>query len=524
MRHHFAAGFCLLLAAAGSVRGAAETITYSDGKLSNGIVAVEFGNGGMFSVRDARSGETLLADARFGLPMGLRGTVENTSVENLRDELGNGRRVTLEVKVTGELRHQTAVRRLFSYTLHEGSPALVCGFGVRTPNYLSLRVREGRPLAGGRLFGGKTLNLPMTLNGAAGADKTLVTEGLSRSAPNSLMVTGLIDGQRRSAVWGGLRYKEFGAYAVLDDGSPAIYSEDPVGRLVDEDQTWMAADSFYIDVFTRDPFEALERYGAAMRLANHADPNVYDFPVLCGWSVGHISKLPNVNNSARLIDELQAANRCGLTKYTKAALRLEPDKYHFDTEQGWWDDAHMRTFKHLVEPYDSIAKWSEAMNAANGIPYIYMQLGMPSDDFAREHPGWMLFNDASEVDKSTPGKNLKYRHPHHQPYVTYDYTDKGFSEHFSGCVAQVAQGRHPWSEGGLSRDGVASGRWLRRPPRHHQFRIPPRLRVAARGIRKGRLHRRAQPRRVRAAMPGYDRRTGGYPALWGDSNGYSIRQ
>jgi hypothetical protein len=42
----------------------------------------------------------------------------------------------------------------------------------------------------------------------------------------------------------------------------------------------------------------------------------------------------------------------------------------------------------------------------------------------------MLFNDASEVDKSTPGKNLKHKHPHHQPYVTYDYTDKEFQAHF----------------------------------------------------------------------------------------------
>jgi hypothetical protein len=79
------------------------------------------------------------------------------------------------------------------------------------------------------------------------------------------------------------------------------------------------------------------------------------------------------------------------------------------------------------------------MNSRGGIPYIYMQLGMPSDDFARQHPEWMLFNDASEVDKSTPGRNLKYRHPHHQPYVTYDYTDKGFQAHFLKVWKHIAQ-------------------------------------------------------------------------------------
>jgi len=83
-----------------------------------------------------------------------------------------------------------------------------------------------------------------------------------------------------------------------------------------------------------------------------------------------------------------------------------------------------------VPPYDSIAKWSQALNAHHGIPYIYMQLGMPSDDFARAHPQYMLFNDASEVDKQAPGKPGKHKHPHHQPYVTYDYTDQDFSKYF----------------------------------------------------------------------------------------------
>jgi len=63
-----------------------------------------------------------------------------------------------------------------------------------------------------------------------------------------------------------------------------------------------------------------------VRLANHASPKVYDFPVLCGWSVSHISKLPNVNNSTRLIGEPEPANKCGLTKYAQVSLRLEPDK------------------------------------------------------------------------------------------------------------------------------------------------------------------------------------------------------
>jgi len=410
---------------------AVNALTYADNQLSNGIITVVFDAQGTFAIYDAKSNETLLSDARFGLPWGRRGRVEQLYVEDVKDVMGVGKRVVVEVTDVSELRYQAAAKRLFTYALYEDNPALVCGFGLKTPNYLSLRLMGARPLAGGHLFGGKALKEPMTLNGGAGRTLTSVEDQLTRSAANSLMLTGLVEGQRRTAVWGGLGYKEFGAYAILQAGSPGFYADDPVGRLIDEDERYLAQDTLYLDVHTKEPFEALERYGLAMRRANNARPNVYDFPVLCGWSTGKLSGLPNVNNSAKLIGELNAANNSGITKYTKVSLRLEPDKYHKDTEQGWWDDAHMRTFKHLTEPYDTIAKWSKAMNAANGIPYIYMQLGMPSDDFARKYPQYMLFNDSSEVDKIEPSrKNRRQKHPPNQPYVTYDYTDKAFSKHF----------------------------------------------------------------------------------------------
>jgi hypothetical protein len=417
---------------------ATNPVTYEDGRLSNGIISVAFDEQGVFSIHDAKTNEALLSGARFGLPSGQPpNRVELLRAEDVQDALGIGKRLVFEIEDWNLLRYGSfrasgapPARSLFSYTLYENNPALVLGFGLKTHHYISMRLMKSQPLAGGRLFGGGRMDHTMTLNGSAGAEPTLVKPGLSRISANSLMLTALVNGQRRTAVWGGLGYSEFGKIATLQDGSPGFFAEDPVGRLVDEGQTYLPADSFYLDVHTREPFDALERYGLAMRKANNAHPNIYDFPVLCGWSVGHISKLPGINNSAKLVKELEHANNCGLTKYTKVALRLEPDKYHFDTEQGWWDDAHMRKFKHLVEPYESIAKWSRKLQANNGVPYIYMQLGMPSDDFARQFSQYMLFNDASEVDKRKPGMKGENKHPHHQPYVTYDYTDKEFSEHF----------------------------------------------------------------------------------------------
>lgn len=428
--------FVVLLA--GLVKAGGQGVTYTEGRLENGIISVAFDlQQGLFTVADTQSKEILFANARFALPSGeAPGTITLLKTEDVQDSLGTGKRVILAVQDRGHVTFGSRYGRgepilhLFSYTLYEKSPALVLGFGLKTQHYISTRLMKSQPLAGGELFGGRPLTSPQTLNGGAGSEKTLVKTGLSRIVLNSLMLTGLRDGQRRTAVWGGLHASAFAKVAQLREGVPGLIAEDPVGRLVDEGETYLSTDTFYLDVITRDPFEALEKYGWALRIANTAKPHVYQFPVLCGWSVGHVSKLPDVNNSVKLIGEVDAANNCGMTRYTKVAIRLEPDKYHLDTEQGWWDDEHMRQYKHLLPPYDTIAKWSQALRERNGIPYIYMQLGMPSDDFARKYPEYMLFNDNSEVDREVPDYKNKNKHSHHQPFVTYDYTDKEYASYF----------------------------------------------------------------------------------------------
>ncbi|MDZ8120001.1 hypothetical protein [Pontiella agarivorans] len=443
-KHSLAKQIVLLLCVPLSLTLQAEAVSFHEQTLDNGLISVAFDyKAATFSIQDAKSSEPLLSDARFALPSGeAPASVKVMRVDDVQDALGHGKRVILEVMDWNLLRYGSyhgsgpkPPQHLFSYTLYENNPALVIGFGMKAPHYISMRLMKSQPLAGGRLFDGRPMTELITLNGTAGSEPTLVKKGLSRISVNSLMLTTRVDGERRSVVWGGLSYSDFAMIATLRDGSPGFFAEDPVGRLVDREETYLARDTFYLDVYTREPFDALERYGRTMRLANHAKPNVYDFPILCGWSVGHMSKLPGVNNSAKLVEELAAANACGLTRYTQVALRLEPDKYHFDTEQGWWDDEHMRKFGHLVPPYETIASWSDALTASNGVPYIYMQLGMPSDDFVREFPQYMLFNDGSDVDRKKYGKGIvkkgvHLKHSHHEPYVTYDYTDKEFSKHF----------------------------------------------------------------------------------------------
>lgn len=268
--------FVLLLCLVCTVPGAGETmrsVTYADSKLDNGIILVAFDlQEGVFSIYDSKTNEGLLLDARFGLPLGESpNSVKLLKAEDVHDALGIGKRLVLGVEDWNLFRYgsfrasgASPARALFSYTLHENNPALVLGFGLKTHHYISMRLMKSEPLAGGQLFGGGRMDHPLTLNGSAGAEPTLVKPGLSRISANSLMLTALVNGQRRTAVWGGLGYSEFGKIATLQDGSPGFFAEDPVGRLVDEGQTYLPADSFYLDVHTREPFDALERYGLAM--------------------------------------------------------------------------------------------------------------------------------------------------------------------------------------------------------------------------------------------------------------------
>lgn len=400
-------------------------IEQNDATLANGLVVVKIDlKSGCYTLSNPQNGETVLGDARMTPDWDASTNATIESEQDITDELGKGKRLTLAIlQAKHGSRNTLPPYRLLTFTLYEQRPALVIGFGIKQPKWYRSRLTSARPLSGAKVFPGKKIDRSQTLNGAAGAERALVVPGLTRIAANSIMLTGLANGQRRTLICGGLANKEFGKFIALRDGILEATAKDPIGRLIDPEQTYISDDNFYIDAITVDPFAALDQYGWAMRLANNAHPNIYDFPILCGWGVGALSKLPDVNNSAKLVGELELAKKAGVTKYTKVGIRLEPDTYctkdHGNTEQGWWDDAHWAKYKHLVPPYETFAKWCAAISERNGVPYTYFQLGMPSDDYARAFPGHMLFNDISQLDK---------KHSHHQPYVSYDYTDPAFQK------------------------------------------------------------------------------------------------
>ena len=441
---------------------AAETVTTGPTAKASGVAVLQDGDASVtlsnemvtlridvqnrvITLSESHTGELLLADGwmaadGWGGELGktakkddLKNWTISLTVDPVDDAFGRGQRAVLAMT---EPKRAALPTYLFSYSLYENTGAVFMGFGLRNHTDRDVRLMIAAPMIGAKLMPGATCENFLTLNGAAGAEATHVKRGPERTSPNSLMLTFTVQGRRRSVVWGGLCYKEFARYASINNSGLGFNAQDPVGRLVDAGKTYWADDTFYLDATTTDPFAALEKYGRAMRLANHAKPNVYDFPVLCGWGVGALSGLPGVNDSRKLVGELEAAQKAGVTKYTKVAIRLEPDSYCYkdgNTEQGWWDDAHWSQFGHLVPPYETFAKWCKAINDRDGIPYTYFQVGMPSDDYARAFPGHMLFNDISR---------LQVKHSHHQPLVSYDYTDPEFQKHM----------RDVW--GRLRKDGV----------------------------------------------------------------------
>lgn len=205
-----------------------------------------------------------------------------------------------------------------------------------------------------------------------------------------------------------------------------LYAEDPRGKRVDPGQTWLSPDKFYVDLVTRNPFEAAEQYGLAVRAAMRSRPNIYSFPTVCAWYAS--SSHPGceyLNTTTALVGEMDHAVRSGFLRYAPVGVRIVPDANHDEhgvdnNEQGWWDDEHWRKYGHYTKPYETSAKWAGAVRERGGVPITYVQTGLISLDFVKAHPEWVLYNDASTAENPKGRRNNA---------CNYDYTDPGFQQH-----------------------------------------------------------------------------------------------
>ncbi|MGV8880225.1 MAG: hypothetical protein ACOH2A_14485 [Sphingobacteriaceae bacterium] len=379
---------------------------------------------------DQRANKTVFTGARFDLDAGHYGWERakynySFTEDAITDTLGTG--VKLSIKHLPMEGYE--LPRTLEIRIYENLPFAVLGFCVTNQNTYTVRIKDAILLNKGMLFPKEKIEKPQTLRGGAGAERNFVEQTMDMKAYNSVMLTAKADNSRFTIVTGGLKYKEFFREVTFTakDQSLTISVQDPQGKNILPNQTYHSSDDVFLDFVTIDPFISLESYGLAMRKANAAKPNMYDFPTLCGWLVSqeeYGDGKPR-NNSPALVEQLRIAKKDGFMNYTPVAVRLEPDGYCYDnfgnTQQGWWDNKHWSdsaiAVPALMKPYNTFGKFDVAVKTLGGIPFTYFQGSLPSNDFALLHPDWMLNDDISL---------LHAEHYHHMPFVKYDFTDPGF--------------------------------------------------------------------------------------------------
>lgn len=431
--------------------------------ISNSLFSIDFNlKTGTYNGVDKGSNKVVFAHARFNLDAGKWGWEKpkysyTWSQSPIADTLGTGVKLIIEhLPLEGyQLKHNLEI------SVYDQLSYVVLGFSVTNQNDYAVRIKQVTLLDKAMLFPEEKIQKPQVLRGGAGAEPQFVEETMDMKAFNSVMLTGTVDGQRQTVVAGGLKYKEFlrQISLVSKDQSLTVSAEDPQGKSIPPMQTYHSTDDVFLDFVTIDPFKSLENYGLAMRKANNAKPNMYDFPTLCGWLVSqeeYGDGKPR-NNSPALVNQVRIAKKEGFMNYTPVAVRLEPDGYCYEnfgnTPQGWWNNGHWsdtsRGTPALMKPYETFGKFDAAVKSLGGIPFTYFQGSLPSNDFAQKHPDWMLNNDISL---------LHAEHYHHMPNVKYDFSDPGFKKYvlnmWKGLKAEGLRGiKFDYPESAWAKDG-----------------------------------------------------------------------
>ncbi len=404
-------------------------------KLDNNIIVFSYDlSSKTYSIYDKINAATLLRDcyARVG-STDLTDCKKTAKFKkrSVRDEIGRG------VKVEFLCESQFEETYIFTVTVYEDKSFVALNAGIVNESDKPFRVHRIYPLYSGKAYQGSETKDVQMLNGEAGGGKSKIEKTDKMQSPNNMMVTFLSNGLRNSIVIGGLKYNDFAKWVsaekTAEDGFELqIEYKDNVGMLVDSGSRYLPDDSCYVDVISDNPFDSLEQYGTSLKLANDANPNIYSFPTVCLWyaSVPNWGGTDNefLNNSVGAVKEMEHAVKSGFLKYSPVAVRLVPDLYENNCEQGWWDDEHWRKHDRYIEPYDTSEKWAGAILEMGGLPFTYFQTGLTSLDYVRMFPEHFLFNDVRFARKAEVQNPLiKNRNTQ----CTYDYTDPGFQRHLT---------------------------------------------------------------------------------------------
>lgn len=234
-----------------------------------------------------------------------------------------------------------------------------------------------------------------------------------------------------------------------------LYAEDPVGKLVDPGKTYLPDnDAFYIDFSTINPLESAEKYSSTVKELQDVKLNYYHFPTICLWVAmqplygGQGEKSTRAtNDSPGAVAEMKRVKDSGWLKYTTMGIRLVPDCYAENNENGWWDDKHWQMYGsgseerqgtkemnlpggHYRKPYETTQKWAQSVIDLGGLPFIYFQTAVRSKDYCEQNPSHMLHNQSFYIVENQQNSL-------NNQYGTYDFTDKNFVAHMKSVYKNL---------------------------------------------------------------------------------------
>ncbi len=358
--------------------------------------------------------------------------------------LGRGRRLGITARLAD------GPELILEIDLYAGRRAVVLNAGIRNTTPQPIQLTRIQPITATVFAGQAVAERYTVLDGTTGCLPTRVwTDPVVECRNNLIAKFG--SAPLRCLVVGGLTYHDFEKFARVERQGDhlvcAAWSEDPVGRRVEPGETYLPDDRFYLDLSSADPFAAAEAYARCVRVAQAIELPVYDFPTVCLWWASQVG--PLANDSIGAVREMDHIAASGFLKYSPVGVRLLPDSYAADNCDGWWDEEHWQrcapTFAEpggcYKAPYETTAKWCQAIRARGGIPIGYMRTNGRSDDYARAFPGHMLFNDPDRQHRRTVGLRWweKDWPAERRDLVGYDFTDPDFLKHMRDVYANLRQ-------------------------------------------------------------------------------------
>ena len=463
--------FLLLLSSFSGIAGGKKA------SVQNGKVKIEFKTEtGCFDIINLINGDTLVNDAFFqagGLLS--KDPHEKISVQltGVETEFGKGQALVARIHFAGY------ADMLWKAVLYQKEDFVELSSGIANDTDRPYLLKQYFPMVSPNTYPGKdTKHGFQMLDGNSGGNNTHVRDTSHYLSFNNLMFQFGKGDDASVCVVGGLSYNEFEKFAevkrnigqriISDRIALKLFAEDPVGKTIPPQSEYMPDERFYLCFHNENPFEALEKYGLAVKKAQNIKLNYYDFPTECIWYASVYSNnenRPKFNDSKGAVDEMKYAVQSGITKYTRVGIRLVPDAYGPNNQQGWWDDEYWAMYgqqwstvgNHYTEPYLTTKSWCDEVTAMGGLPFIYFQGSRRSEDFVKQHPEYMLFNDPYRLMTEYPDRLLKYvdlsedaglNYTYHwwqgwpfcsNPMFSYDYTDPGFLKHMDKVYGNLKE-------------------------------------------------------------------------------------